>query len=108
MESGPGLIVPVTLLPSQFITNVRWFRVVAFGPQSPPQVPVSGCPSWADTGTIRPRHAMTHPSKQALFNINDPPTLPFQCMLRNISSYESRRNFPACAGIRVTLGPPVG
>jgi hypothetical protein len=38
---------------------------------------------------------MTHPSKQALFSMNIPPSPQSHAVLRNISLYASRRNFPA-------------
>src|SRR5579871_1474471 len=56
MASGPGLISPVTFLPSQFMTRVIGFRCVAVGPQSPDQVPVRGCPCWAEQTAARAAH----------------------------------------------------
>src|SRR5690349_139014 len=55
MTSGPGLISPVTFLPSQLSTSVIWVRLAAVGPQSPDQVPVSGWPCWArhETAVIK-------------------------------------------------------
>src|SRR5690242_8790447 len=50
MESGPGLIWPVTFLPSQFMTKVTWLRSVGEEPQSPVQVPVRGWPCCAAMG----------------------------------------------------------
>jgi hypothetical protein len=63
MASGPGLIVPLTTLPSQAITIVMWVLDDADGPQSPDQVPVSGWPSWAGAG-----HAPTEISKATTSN----------------------------------------
>src|SRR5688572_23149321 len=45
--SGPGLISPLTVFPSQLITIVTCVRWVAVEPQSPAHVPLSGWPSWA-------------------------------------------------------------
>src|SRR5579871_462734 len=61
-ESGPGLISPVTFLPSQFITNVIGLRCFALVPQSPVQVPVRGWPSWAKSEIAAPRQMIHNPS----------------------------------------------
>src|SRR5262252_4392352 len=53
ITSGPGLIIPETFLPSQFITIVTWLRCVGVGPQSPDHVPTRGCPSCAKVEPIR-------------------------------------------------------
>ena len=50
IASGPGLIVPLMVFPSQVMTIVMCVRCVAPGPQSPDQVPVRGCPSCAAPG----------------------------------------------------------
>src|SRR5690349_15696908 len=52
MASGPGLMSPVTFLPSQFMTSVTGCRWVAVGPQSPDQVPVKGYPCWANANAV--------------------------------------------------------
>src|SRR5579884_299549 len=64
MASGPGLIRPVTFLPSQLRTSVIWVRLVAVDPQSPDQVPVSGWPCCARHETA----ANSAASRQAAYN----------------------------------------
>src|SRR5689334_6342971 len=57
VESGPGFSNPVMFLPSQFITTVIAFLWVAVGPQSPDQVPVSGCPCCPEATKARQAHS---------------------------------------------------
>ncbi len=57
---GPGLIVPVTFLPSHSSATVTWRTSVAVGFQSPVQVPARGCPSCAKTGGAHRHAAITH------------------------------------------------
>src|SRR6185295_7575101 len=52
---GPGLTIPVTFLPSQFMITVKSLRFVAVWPNSPYQVPVIGCPSWATADAVNER-----------------------------------------------------
>jgi len=80
-ESGPGLIVPVTFEPSQFITTVTWFRRVALGPQSPVQVPVNGWPSCASPGAASLKHAHRQPRMKSRLRMG-----------RNIALRGSERN----------------
>src|SRR5437867_2606357 len=67
IASGPGLIVPETLSPSQANTNVRCVLCVAFGPQSPIHVPVSGWPCWASNVTAEMKRL--RPTTQKLCRI---------------------------------------
>src|SRR5712671_2195895 len=53
---GPGLMVPVTFLPSQSRATVTWRESPVAGRQSPVHVPVSGWPSCANAGDTH-RHA---------------------------------------------------
>ena len=74
--SGPGLMVPVTVLPSQAITIVMCVLDVVEGPQSPDHVPVRGCPSCA--GAAEPAHAdqQRNHHEHALAHITPPGTRP--------------------------------
>src|SRR5438045_8620977 len=44
---GPGLMLPVIALPSQFNSSTTCVRFSFVGPQSPLPVPSSGCPNCA-------------------------------------------------------------
>src|SRR5882762_7643805 len=47
---GPGLMLPVIALPSQFISSTTCVRLSFVGPQSPLHVPFNGCPNCASAG----------------------------------------------------------
>src|SRR5882672_9283359 len=68
-------MIPVVFLPSQVRTTVRSLRLVAFGPNSPYQVPVNGCPSCATTETVTAR-IINKPIKLTDFALIQPPNLP--------------------------------
>src|SRR5260221_4179973 len=47
---GPGLMLPVIVLPSQFISSTTCVRLSFVGPQSPLHVPFKGWPNCASAG----------------------------------------------------------
>src|SRR3989304_5952086 len=93
-EFGPGLMMPVTFLPSQFITNVTWFRWFADGPQSPDQVPFNGCPSCANPDTTATKHATRHARRNARARIDPPLFRP--CLKIPLDYDETERDWQAC------------
>src|SRR5436190_11817493 len=56
MPFAPGLTVPAITVPSTLISTTT---CSLFGPHSPIQVPLRGCPNWADAGAASMRSAAT-------------------------------------------------
>src|SRR5471030_1960856 len=67
---GPGFTVPVMALPSHFISTRTWTCLPADGLQSPVQLPLSGCPNCAETGTAAARNTTKPTARLSGFRID--------------------------------------